>query len=232
MMSRSSSRAGEIVISRSSSRAGGYRSDPEHEIEIQLQCIGGSREDDSGESHRGYSVEDDEIVVVEEQVLHCPGGELDNRQPYYAVPQSESRAHSRNGYKSDGSHGSTQESPMHPGKRDGGKREEHHGGYPGSRSARRMQQCQQQQQQQQQQTAETGAIRATAPMWRCSRIMHMQRDLHPTVLSSLEGKLDNDNMDNSPWINKFNNGITNTSLRITIHCRNRGPDGLVPGELV
>jgi transformation/transcription domain-associated protein len=26
-----------------------------------------------------------------------------------------------------------------------------------------------------------GPIRATAPMWRCSRIMHMQRDLHPTV---------------------------------------------------
>ena len=35
--------------------------------------------------------------------------------------------------------------------------------------------------------SETGPIRATAPMWRCSRIMHMQRDLHPTVLSSLEG---------------------------------------------
>ena len=27
-------------------------------------------------------------------------------------------------------------------------------------------------------------------MWRCSRIMHMQRDLHPTVLSSLEGIVD------------------------------------------
>ena len=50
------------------------------------------------------------------------------------------------------------------------------------------QQPQQQQQQQQHQTAETGAIRATRPMWRCSRIMHTQRDLHPTVLSSLEGK--------------------------------------------
>jgi transformation/transcription domain-associated protein len=37
-------------------------------------------------------------------------------------------------------------------------------------------------------SSETGPIRATAPMWRCSRIMHMQRDLHPTVLSSLEGK--------------------------------------------
>jgi transformation/transcription domain-associated protein len=35
---------------------------------------------------------------------------------------------------------------------------------------------------------DTGPIKATAPMWRCSRIMHMQRDLHPTVLSSLEGE--------------------------------------------
>ena len=33
-----------------------------------------------------------------------------------------------------------------------------------------------------------GPIRATPSMWRCSRIMHFQRDLHPTVLSSLEGK--------------------------------------------
>uniref|UniRef100_A0A670YI66 Transformation/transcription domain associated protein n=1 Tax=Pseudonaja textilis TaxID=8673 RepID=A0A670YI66_PSETE len=31
---------------------------------------------------------------------------------------------------------------------------------------------------------------ATAPMWRCSRIMHMQRELHPTLLSSLEGIVD------------------------------------------
>eukprot|EP00094_Tigriopus_californicus_P003836 TCALIF_03692-PA protein Name:"Similar to TRRAP Transformation/transcription domain-associated protein (Homo sapiens)" AED:0.01 eAED:0.01 QI:3/1/1/1/1/1/3/160/3083 len=37
---------------------------------------------------------------------------------------------------------------------------------------------------------ESGPIRATASMWRCSRIMHMQRDLHPTVLSSLEGIVD------------------------------------------
>ena len=39
-------------------------------------------------------------------------------------------------------------------------------------------------------TEGAGPIRATAPMWRCSRIMHMQRDLHPTVLSSLEGIVD------------------------------------------
>jgi hypothetical protein len=39
-------------------------------------------------------------------------------------------------------------------------------------------------------TSDPGPIRATAPMWRCSRIMHMQRDLHPTLLSSLEGIVD------------------------------------------
>ena len=27
-------------------------------------------------------------------------------------------------------------------------------------------------------------------MWRCSKIMHLQRDIHPTVLSSLEGIID------------------------------------------
>ena len=108
-MSRSSSRAGEMVMSRSSSRAG-YRSDPEHEIEIQLQCLGS--QDDSGgsqHSHRGCSVEDeDEIIVVEEQIQRAP-------DPVYRPSDSgESRAQSRNGYKSDGSHGSTQESPLHP----------------------------------------------------------------------------------------------------------------------
>lgn len=45
--------------------------------------------------------------------------------------------------------------------------------------------------QQQQQAAETaGSIKATEPMWRCSRIMHMQKELHPTVLASLEGIVD------------------------------------------
>ncbi|XP_011636974.1 transformation/transcription domain-associated protein [Pogonomyrmex barbatus] len=38
---------------------------------------------------------------------------------------------------------------------------------------------------------ETGhTVRATIPMWRCSKIMHMQRDIHPTLLSSLEGIID------------------------------------------
>jgi hypothetical protein len=38
--------------------------------------------------------------------------------------------------------------------------------------------------------ADIGPIKATTPMWRCSRIMHIQRDMHPTVLSSLEGIVD------------------------------------------
>ena len=35
-----------------------------------------------------------------------------------------------------------------------------------------------------------GPIKATVAMWRCSRIMQMQRELHPTMLASLEGILD------------------------------------------
>lgn len=36
----------------------------------------------------------------------------------------------------------------------------------------------------------TAPIKATPPMWRCSKIMHIQRDIHPTILSSLEGIVD------------------------------------------
>lgn len=36
----------------------------------------------------------------------------------------------------------------------------------------------------------SGPIKATPPMWRCSKIMHLQRDIHPTILSSLEGIVD------------------------------------------
>jgi len=39
-------------------------------------------------------------------------------------------------------------------------------------------------------TTDIGPIKATTPMWRCSRIMHVQRDMHPTVLSALEGIVD------------------------------------------
>lgn len=37
---------------------------------------------------------------------------------------------------------------------------------------------------------EAGPIKATLPMWRCSKIMQLQREIHPTVLSSLEGIVD------------------------------------------
>lgn len=33
-------------------------------------------------------------------------------------------------------------------------------------------------------------IRATPPMWRCSKVMHVQREIHPTILSALEGIVD------------------------------------------
>lgn len=36
----------------------------------------------------------------------------------------------------------------------------------------------------------TAPIRATPPMWRCSKVMHVQREIHPTILSSLEGIVD------------------------------------------
>ncbi|XP_028033958.1 transcription-associated protein 1 isoform X2 [Bombyx mandarina] len=39
-------------------------------------------------------------------------------------------------------------------------------------------------------SGEAGPIRATLPMWRCSKIMQLQREIHPTVLSSLEGIVD------------------------------------------
>ena len=39
-------------------------------------------------------------------------------------------------------------------------------------------------------SGDSGTIKATAPMWRCSRIMHLLRDLHPTLLSALEGIVD------------------------------------------
>lgn len=39
-------------------------------------------------------------------------------------------------------------------------------------------------------STETGPIKATLPMWKCSKIMQLQREIHPTVLSSLEGIVD------------------------------------------
>ncbi|XP_070134948.1 transcription-associated protein 1 isoform X3 [Drosophila bipectinata] len=33
-------------------------------------------------------------------------------------------------------------------------------------------------------------IKATPPMWRCSKVMQLQREVHPTILSSLEGIVD------------------------------------------
>ena len=38
--------------------------------------------------------------------------------------------------------------------------------------------------------SESAPIRAPASLWRCSRIMHLLRDLHPTLLSALEGIVD------------------------------------------
>lgn len=51
-------------------------------------------------------------------------------------------------------------------------------------TAQQAQQVQQAAQQQQEKT------KATVPMWMCSKIMHIQREIHPTILSSLEGIVD------------------------------------------
>ena len=48
-----------------------------------------------------------------------------------------------------------------------------------------------------------GPIKATEPMWRCSRIMHMQRDLNTTVLSSLEGIVDQMVWFRENWYEQF-----------------------------
>lgn len=105
-------RVAEFNPSRCSSR-GGYRSDPEQEIEIQLKCI--AAHDDSGESqhsHRGFD-EEDEMVKVESSWGGCGGGRQD-KVVSRSQEMLDSRSHSRNGYKSDGSHGSLHDSPLRP----------------------------------------------------------------------------------------------------------------------
>lgn len=49
--------------------------------------------------------------------------------------------------------------------------------------------------------SESAPIRAPASLWRCSRIMHLLRDLHPTLLSALEGIVDQviNNMNEYRW---------------------------------
>lgn len=42
-------------------------------------------------------------------------------------------------------------------------------------------------------------IKVTPPMWRCSKVLHNQRELHPTVLSSLEGIIDQLNWFRENW---------------------------------
>jgi hypothetical protein len=48
----------------------------------------------------------------------------------------------------------------------------------------------------QQQAAQQQEVKAkaTIPMWMCSKIMHIQREIHPTILSSLEGIVDQVNI--------------------------------------
>ena len=48
-------------------------------------------------------------------------------------------------------------------------------------------------------SSDTGPIRATNAMKLCSQIMHMQRDVHPTILSALEGMADGMGLFRENW---------------------------------
>ncbi|KAL5497642.1 hypothetical protein EMCRGX_G014153 [Ephydatia muelleri] len=69
---------------------------------------------------------------------------------------------------------------------------------------------------------EGGPIRAPASLWRCSRIMHLLRDLHPTLLSALEGIVDQMIWFRESWyeelLRQLNEGL---SLCQTIAFENR-----------
>lgn len=57
-------------------------------------------------------------------------------------------------------------------------------------------------------SGEPAPIRAPASLWRCSRIMHLLRDLRPTLLSALEGIVDqvssNNSDENIHWMYTIN----------------------------
>ena len=59
---------------------------------------------------------------------------------------------------------------------------------------------------------ESAPIRAPVSLWRCSRIMHLLRDLHPTLLSALEGIVDQ--------VRKVKTSLKQHSIRRKLHvCR-------------
>ena len=72
--------------------------------------------DDSGESqhsHRGYEEEDEHQAVKMSDWVSTPASRQD-KVVSRSQDMLDSRSHSRNGYKSDGSHGSLHESPLRP----------------------------------------------------------------------------------------------------------------------
>eukprot|EP00731_Ephydatia_muelleri_P009311 Em0004g1649a len=82
---------------------------------------------------------------------------------------------------------------------------------------------------------EGGPIRAPASLWRCSRIMHLLRDLHPTLLSALEGIVDQMIWFRESWyeelLRQLNEGL---SLCQTIAFENREDflNTQVPSEMI
>lgn len=72
----------------------------------------------------------------------------------------------------------------------------------------------------QQGVPETGhTVPASPPMWRCSKIMHIQRDIHPTILSSLEGIVDQVSLNILLFTDTFNTlHKKNSEKDITVMC--------------
>lgn len=75
------------------------------------------------------------------------------------------------------------------------------------------------------------AIKVSNPMWRCSKILHNQRDLHPTVLSSLEGIVDQLVWFRENWyeevLRQLRQGLTKC-YSIAFENRNKVMDAEVP----
>ena len=82
---------------------------------------------------------------------------------------------------------------------------------------------------------EGGPIRAPASLWRCSRIMHLLRDLHPTLLSALEGIVDQMIWFRESWyeelLRQLNEGLS-LCQSIAFEHREEFLNTQVPSEMV
>ena len=69
---------------------------------------------------------------------------------------------------------------------------------------------------------ESAPIRAPMSLWQCSRIMHLLHDLHPTLLSALEGIVDQVSLlysvTTQEYILNFQNNALITKVHIATLC--------------